>query len=331
MSPWHNDSATDDQATSVSVQSLLDQRYYLREHTLLHPVGAGQWTGNFRGVRRGQGLDFDDLRHYSPGDEIRHIDWNASARTNVLHTRLFREEREYSVTVVADLRRIQFTGTQTLRAVKICQLSARLLWQAVEGGARIRLVVLRDTGIHAGEHGSGHRAAISACALLAQCCQSPSDALEGLIELASNTNNESDPHSRYNATLAYLAYWLLTQRPLHGSLIWISAFDQVGEQFDKNLLALSQAIHQAAVYVHDEMVETGLPVGRYGYRTGRAEARSTRTISLDKTQVKRLRAQLKQQAIDRQQRFRALRIPLLNTQSGLSQIVMTLRQRALLP
>lgn len=327
MSQRHNDPAT-----TVSVQSLLNERHRLRESTLLQPGGAGQWSGNFQGARRGHGTDFDDLRHYSPGDEIRHIDWNASARTNVLHTRLYREEREHHLTLITDLRRTQFTGTHTLRAVKSCQLSARLVWQAVEGGSRCRVIVVRDAGIHISEHDRGHRAAITACALLAQCFAAHSShALEGVIEVTAPLNAHGNRTNPGNTTLAHLAHWLLTQQPVHGTLIWMSAFDHSGEQFDHNLRALSQAANQAAVYVHDEMLETGLPAGRYGYRTGQPDARLPRTMTLDKKQVGRLRERLRHQCKERRQRFSDLNIPLFTTTTGFAQTVRALRHRGFLP
>ena len=159
-------------AVTIGIQSLLDERHALNTSTLHQPAGSGLWTGNFRGARRGHGTDFDDLRHYSQGDEMRYIDWNASARTNTLHTRLYREEREHRVTLIADLRSTMFTGTKELRSVKASLLTARLLWQAMDGGSRTSVIIIRDGGISASEYGNGHRAAINACGLLARCFQS---------------------------------------------------------------------------------------------------------------------------------------------------------------
>ena len=63
-------------------------------------VLAGPNKSNFRG----RGIDFEEVRSYQPGDDIRTIDWRVTARTGNAHTKLFREERERPVLVVIDQR-----------------------------------------------------------------------------------------------------------------------------------------------------------------------------------------------------------------------------------
>ncbi len=326
-------------AVTISVQSLLDERHALHASTLHQPAGSGLWTGNFRGPRRGHGTDFDDLRHYSPGDEMRYIDWNASARTNILHTRLYREEREHRVTLIADLRGTMFTGTQALRSVRASQLAARLMWQAVDGGSRASVIIISDKGIAASEYGNGHRAAINACGLLARRFhanrntstankltnpETPDDVLITLLE------HQSD-NAITTVSCENVARWLITQRQLHGTVIWISAFDQCGDNFNDAMNTLSQATRQVALYVHDEMLEHGLPSGRYGYRSGDVLNRTSHAITLNHTQGSRLQQQLLQQKQERINRFSDLQIPMLSTDIGNTEIVSTLRQSGLLP
>ena len=59
-------------------------------------------AGNFRSVFRGQGIEFDEARHYQPGDDVRTIDWNASARFGVPFIKLFREERDLTILILLD-------------------------------------------------------------------------------------------------------------------------------------------------------------------------------------------------------------------------------------
>ncbi len=359
-------------AVTISVQALLDERYALHTSTLQQPAGSGLWTGNFRGSRRGHGTDFDDLRHYSPGDEIRNIDWNASARTNTLHTRLYREEREHRVTLIADLRSTMFTGTQELRSVKACLLTARLLWQAIDGGSRSSVIIICDTGISASEYGNGHRAAINACGLLARRFQhaqqkidtpgrsaslhdsrfeSDQAQLSGTtgydnanMNTALNQSNSATPDDVLitiptypsdsavtQVTCEQVAHWLITQRQLHGTVIWISAFDQLGEGFDEAMNSLSRASRQIAIHVHDDMLEHGLPVGRYGYLSGDLLDRARHAVTLNRTQCNRLQKMLLKQKQERIARFTDLQIPLLSTDSDNAGIVSTLRQSGHLP
>lgn len=355
---------TDDSGTTVSVQMLLDERHALRERSLQQPVGAGRWMGNFRGARRGQGTDFDDLRHYSAGDDLRHIDWKASARTNSLHTRLYREEREHRVTVVTDLRDIMFNGSRQLRAVTACRLTARLLWQAVEGGSRISVIVAGDAGISVSQSDGGHRAAIDCCGLLARRFSLAREAARSQVrqthnaEAQSNTaGNEQDqgitqsqtdltamspdpvltlpPASNQTAgpylQLEQISSWLLTQRQLPGTLIWVSGFDHTGTGFDDSLQIVSEASDQVAVHIDEPMLELGLPSGHYGYRATHEQQQSSHGITLNAPGRAQLIEQLINTKDQREQRFDKLMIPLLGTADGFAEVVARLRQGGYLP
>ena len=60
-------------------------------------------AGNFRSVFKGQGMEFDEARHYEPGDDIRSIDWNASARFGSPFVKMYREEREMTIFILLDV------------------------------------------------------------------------------------------------------------------------------------------------------------------------------------------------------------------------------------
>lgn len=60
-------------------------------------------AGNFRSIFKGQGMEFDEARHYEPGDDIRSIDWNASARFGAPFVKMYREERELTILLLIDV------------------------------------------------------------------------------------------------------------------------------------------------------------------------------------------------------------------------------------
>ena len=60
-------------------------------------------AGNFSSIFKGQGMEFDEARHYEPGDDIRSIDWNASARFGTPFVKMFREERELTILILMDI------------------------------------------------------------------------------------------------------------------------------------------------------------------------------------------------------------------------------------
>ncbi|MBV8159483.1 MAG: DUF58 domain-containing protein, partial [Acidimicrobiia bacterium] len=62
----------------------------------------GRLQGDYRTLIRGRGTDFRDLREYEPGDDVRHVDWNVTARTDVLHVREYTEDRELTAWLLLD-------------------------------------------------------------------------------------------------------------------------------------------------------------------------------------------------------------------------------------
>jgi uncharacterized protein (DUF58 family) len=70
-------------------------------------------TGRHSSRLRGRGLNFEELRHYQPGDDIRSLDWKVTRRTGKPHVRVYTEERERSVLLLVDQRVSMFFGSQS--------------------------------------------------------------------------------------------------------------------------------------------------------------------------------------------------------------------------
>jgi len=102
---------------------------------------AGEW----RTHQRGRGIDFDQVRAYQAGDDIRSIDWRVTARRQAPHTKVYREERERPVLLAADLRSPMFFGSQhCFKAVLASALIATLGWIALAGRDRVGGLVFGD-------------------------------------------------------------------------------------------------------------------------------------------------------------------------------------------
>lgn len=103
-------------------------------------------TGGERTRFRGRGIDFEEVRLYQPGDDIRTIDWRVTARTQVPHTKIFREERERPVFMVADQRSPMFFGSQRcFKSVLGAHICAILAWAALGNSDRVGGLVFGDT------------------------------------------------------------------------------------------------------------------------------------------------------------------------------------------
>ncbi|MFZ1834409.1 MAG: DUF58 domain-containing protein, partial [Pseudomonadales bacterium] len=106
-------------------------------------------SGPLRSNMRGRGIEFEEVRAYEAGDDIRNIDWRVTARTGSAHTKLFREERERPVYLLVDQRRTMFFGSRhTLKSVQAIHAAALLAWATLDGGDRIGGLVLGDHEHH---------------------------------------------------------------------------------------------------------------------------------------------------------------------------------------
>jgi uncharacterized protein (DUF58 family) len=99
-------------------------------------------SGNHRSTHRGRGLEFQEVRPYVEGDDPRTIDWRVTARRGKPHTKLFREERERPVWLLADLDAPMFFGTRRqLKSAVVVRAAALLAWSAALGADRVGAVV----------------------------------------------------------------------------------------------------------------------------------------------------------------------------------------------
>ncbi len=145
MTAQYSPNVTDDKAALrpsgpyAEVESLLKLRFIGRELSLFnHKPAKTMMTGSVRTRFRGRGMEFEEVRHYQPGDDVRNIDWRVTARTQVPHTKLFREERERPVYVVVDQRQSMFFGSvNCFKSVLASHVAATLGWTALNQGDRI--------------------------------------------------------------------------------------------------------------------------------------------------------------------------------------------------
>ncbi|MFZ5892236.1 MAG: DUF58 domain-containing protein [Myxococcota bacterium] len=108
-------------------------------------LATEQLSGNYTSVFRGQGLAFREVREYQPGDDVRTIDWNVSARMNNAYVKVFVEEREMTVMLVVDLSQSQQFGTQGGSKAKLAaEVSALCAFSAIKHNDRVGLILSTD-------------------------------------------------------------------------------------------------------------------------------------------------------------------------------------------
>ena len=83
-----------------------------------------QTAGTYASIFKGQGLSFQEVRAYTPGDDVRFIDWNVSARMDAPYVKVFVEEREMTVMLVVDLSASQQWGTRRASKARVAEQNA---------------------------------------------------------------------------------------------------------------------------------------------------------------------------------------------------------------
>lgn len=194
--------------------------------------------------RRGRGLEFEEVRLYAPGDDVRSIDWRVTARRGRPHTRLYREERERPVWLLADLHPgLYFGSRRQFKSALLLRAAALMGWVAVQGGDRIGGVIIAE-----GEPRilppRGREAGILPL-------------LQALVELQPHAPGQ--PVSRLEAGLTRLLPLL---QP--GSLVLLlSDFSRLDATVENALAAASRHNDLRLLHLFDPLEATGLPAGQF--------------------------------------------------------------------
>ena len=133
----------------TDLPSLIRLRFTLGDISLLprQPV-ASVLSGRHSSRLRGRGLNFEEIRRYFPGDDIRQIDWKVTARTRIPHTRVYTEERGRDTLLVVDQRLGMFFGSQlNFKSVTAAEVAAGAAWRVIAAKDRISAVVFGDADL----------------------------------------------------------------------------------------------------------------------------------------------------------------------------------------
>jgi uncharacterized protein (DUF58 family) len=218
--------------------------------------------GAHRSSHRGRGLEFEEVRPYVPGDDLRSVDWRVTARRGRMHTKLFREERERPVWLLVDLDAAMFFGTRLqLKSTLAVRAAALLAWVTVLGGDRIGAVIANASTARALPARSREAGVLPI--------------LNALIELQPRAPGLSSPETLRNAERA------LAPLVHPGSLVLaisdFSALDAADRERWSDLCAHSEC---RWLWITDPIERQGLPDGRF--RAGNLRA----SLTLDGASVR---------------------------------------------
>lgn len=116
------------------------QHLEIRAKRVVNDVMSGQYTSAFHG----RGMEFQEVREYVVGDDVRAIDWNVTARTGFPHVKIFREERELTLMLVVDVSPSLSTGDGRTRHAVATEFAAIVAWLALKNQDRVGLLLFSD-------------------------------------------------------------------------------------------------------------------------------------------------------------------------------------------
>lgn len=117
------------------------RRIEIKTKRLVNEVFAGEYESVFKG----QGVEFTEVREYVPGDDVRRIDWNVTARMGHPYVKKFREERELTLVFVVDASSSEYFGTTCRQKINLAsEVTALLSFAALSNNDKVSLLLFTD-------------------------------------------------------------------------------------------------------------------------------------------------------------------------------------------
>lgn len=216
-----------------------------RHHRKVSATLGGAYYSN----HRGRGMDFDEVRLYQPGDDLRSVDWRVTARRNTPHTKVYKEERERPIYIVVDFRSTMYFGTRVaFKSVIAAKIAAILSWVAVESGDRVGALLITPTGSIILRPQARQKAALV------------------IIKKLADVTQQQPHHYQLGAEVVVDSFKMLTQviRP-NGLVFLISDFQGIDVSTLSVLQNIAQKQQLVSVMVYDALEETLPHRGEYTF------------------------------------------------------------------
>lgn len=114
---------------------------HIKTSYLVNDILAGEYESAFRG----RGMEFEEVREYMPGDDVRSIDWNVTARTGHPYIKIFQEERELTIMLMIDVSSSgQFGSVKELKNEVSAEVAAILAFSAIKNNDKVGLIIFSD-------------------------------------------------------------------------------------------------------------------------------------------------------------------------------------------
>lgn len=246
------------QGVTVCLKDLLKLQHGVGKRGVRKPKQVGTLSaGESRSLFKGRGIDFEEVRRYQAGDDIRYMDWRVTARSGIPHLKVFREERERPVLFIMDFTPSMFFGTKVaFKSVAAARAAALLAWTAVKRRDRVGALVFSGHDHRELRPQGGRSGVIRFLQLLVDFHQWGYEQA-----LQSSTANASGAFS------SALARAMKIARP--GSLVYVmSDFRPLSDEAESSFLRLGARQDLMALFLYDRLEADSPPPGRYRLTDG---------------------------------------------------------------
>ncbi len=265
-------------------------------HSLYLPEYLGALlVGETRSAIPGRGMDYEESRKYTPGDDSRMIDWRVTARTGTAHTKVFREDRQRMVYLIVDMSSSMRFGTRTaFKSVVAAEVASLIAWAALHQGNLVSITGISDFRTYQSRFASVARSLTRQLAVL------------------SDLSRKTDANGDFDGLAESLAS--IARRVRYGDMvIAISDFSNLSASAIKTFDFFCAKKALSLIWVYDRVERTALPSGYY---------RITDGTSYDALRIssKRQSGNLQRVLDERNDRFRDVvtryRVPLIELSPG---------------
>lgn len=269
---------------NIQLEHLLGYEALARHLNLNGFKPRAKMSGQHVSKQKGRGVMFDEVRQYQPGDDVRNIDWKVTARTEKVHTKLYREEHERPIWLFVDLSASMFFGsTETFKSVLACHIAALVSWLALQQHDKVGLLVQTGQQLHSFKPVQNKRGILNHFSQLIQLHQQH-------LATPQPANTHAFQHAL--ATLDQLAH--------SGSLlVLLSDFYQLDQHSEQRLHKLSRQHHVSLAHVFDPLETASPTLGWLGVSDGQQ-------VQLINSSAQRTQQLWQQQWHNQQQRLHGL-------------------------
>lgn len=242
--------ATKTNGLYASLEELFEQKKYLpyiKSHS--HNLTTDR-AGDIRSAFKGRGMEFEEVRTYGFGDDVRDIDWRVTARKGDVYTKIFLEEKDREVYVVLDLSPHMVFGTKKeLKSVSASKVAALLGWQSMANKDRFGLVLYDGLNTKTFKPQNNQKNLMSILKTIS----------ETSIKVLEKTKNRIHSETDISEPLQYLQYNIKSR----AIVFIVSDFNNISDDALKSIVALTKKCRVYCINIYDFTEEVPPESGEY--------------------------------------------------------------------